>query len=463
MPVRECTEEEVNSLIGTMAPRLVFLLEERRIPRPVIAAIGRDDVLTVAQFSKTGRNEEGFYSWVEDDLGIKVGDQGGRSLQARMADAWEASKRHKEEAESMAGRTRAMGLQPELQRGDQVALRKQYRDLAGAIEDDEYPSYSYLNNRLEELEEGELVAETLDEVTTRQMELRQPTDNLGGIAWNKKGEPILKKNRVRGSLPTDTEAYRRTDRVMRTHWALVRLRQGDRPFLRGLDSTFWTTHVEQMLGKDIHGYSVRDEYDRVIVKLSWADFLNFDQEVRKRAVRQVNETQATLADAINESRKDNELRTKFLVQRLAVAHLLPQPSGENWGPLNPTRGPKRTVLTLEDQTNRPNHPGASGSDAPAARPKKQPKKKAAGEKGGGKGKGTGKLDKSDPDWQRIAAARKISRHQQPGDGKGICWNYNRSIGCQRADCNFHHLCLFCGRSHSLARCTDFDAAQKGPK
>ncbi len=204
MPVREIAEAEVNTTIGAMAPRLVFLLEERRVPRMVIAAVGGDDVLTVAQFSKTGRNEEGFYSWLEEDLGIKVSDQGGRSLQARMADAWEAAKRHKEEAETMAGRTRAMGLQPELQKGDQVALRKQYRELAGTLDDEEYPSYSYLNNRLEELEEGELVAETLDEVTTRQMELRQPADHLGGIAWNKKGEPILKKGKVRGSPPPRT-------------------------------------------------------------------------------------------------------------------------------------------------------------------------------------------------------------------------------------------------------------------
>ncbi len=238
MPVREITEAEINAAISSMAPRLVFLLEERRVPRPVIAAVGGDDVLTVAQFAKTGRNEEGFYSWLEEDIGIKVTDQGGRSLQARMADAWEAAKRHKEEGETMAGRTRAMGLQPELQKGDQVALRKQYRELAGTIDDDEYPSYSYLNNRLEELEEGELVAETLDEVTTRQMELRQPTDHLGGIAWNKKGEPILKKGKVRGSLPTDTEGYRRAYRIMKHHWALVRLRQGDRPFLRGLDGEF---------------------------------------------------------------------------------------------------------------------------------------------------------------------------------------------------------------------------------
>ncbi len=101
----------------------------------------------------------------------------------------------------MAGRTRAMGLQPELQKGDQVALRKQYRELAGTIDDEEYPSYRYLNNRLEALEEGELVAETLDEVTTRQMELRQPADHLGGIAWNKKGGPSSRGERSEAPSP----------------------------------------------------------------------------------------------------------------------------------------------------------------------------------------------------------------------------------------------------------------------
>ncbi len=181
MPVQEFTEADTNRLVEAMAPRLTFLLEERRVPRAVIAAIGHDDIVTVAQFAKTGRNEEGFYRWVEDDLGIKTTDQGGRSLQARLADAWEAAQRHKEEAETMAGRARAMGLKPETMKGDQIELRKKYRQVAGTIENDEYPSYSYIDSRLEELEEGELIAEPLDAVTTRQMELNQSSDSVGGI------------------------------------------------------------------------------------------------------------------------------------------------------------------------------------------------------------------------------------------------------------------------------------------
>ncbi len=460
MPVQEFSEADINRLVEAMAPRLTFLLEERRVPRAVIAAIGHDDIVTVAQFAKTGRNEEGFYRWVEDDLGIKTTDQGGRSLQARLADAWEAAQRHKEEAETMAGRARAMGLKPETMKGDQIELRKKYRQVAGTIENDEYPSYSYIDSRLEELEEGELIAEPLDAVTTRQMELNQSSDSVRGITWNKRGDPVLKKHQVRGHLPRSTEEYRLLYRVMKHHWGIIRLRHGSRPFLLGLDFDFWANHVEHMLGREVYGYVIKDAQENILARLSWHDFLTFDQEVRKKAIQMVNEDGDTLAGAMTSARKDNELRTQIIVQSIAVAHLVSPPPmqlSQSGG-----RGLKRNnppPLALEDDMHGDHRTsGSAGSqDGNKGSKGKGNKKK---QNRGGKGKGTGKKA-DDPHWARLLAAKRLTkRSQTQPDGKGDCWDYNLPKGCTNPNCQFHHLCIFCGRSHPLPTCAEFSAVYK---
>ncbi len=455
MPVVERSEEAMETIIQNMAPRLVYLLEERRVPRAVIAAIGHDEMLTIAQFAKAGRNEDGFYAWLEEDLGIKVSDQGGRSLQARLADARDAAARHKEEAEAVDSKTRAMGLKPELQKGEQIELRRRYRELHGDIDDDEYPSYSYVNTRLEELEEGEIVAEKLSDVTTRQMELRQTPGHLGDITWSKRGEPVLRKHRIQGRLPTSTEEYRQLYRVMRYHWDIVRLRHGNRPMMKDLDDAFWTRHVEYMLGKEVHGYAVRDDNDDVIVKLSWIDFLKYDYEVRKRAVKRVNEMGATLGAAMIEARTNDELRTKFIVQRIAVSHLVPSSSHE---PMPKGRGEKRPWGQEDGRATPRNRDekgtGSKGSGNKGTGNKGQGKKS----KKGGKSKGR---DNDDPAWKRLQLARqKTKRGARPPDGKGDCWDYNLPHGCHKADCPFHHLCVYCGRSHSLVNCPEYEADQR---
>ncbi len=248
---------------------------------------------------------------------------------------------------------------------------------------------------------------------------------------------------------------------MRHHWGVVRLRHGSRPFLAGLTGDFWAEHVEFLLGAEVYGYCVRDSNDNILVSLSWSDFLNFEMEVRKRAIRRVNEDGAEFAEALREARTNGELRTKFLVQRLAVSHLTQGVA--LMPPMQYPQPPKRPALQLEDVARGSTEPYlALPAHPPAAKKAKKGRGKNKNKEdktGGGKGKGGGK---DDPDWTRIKAAKRLSkRDDKQVDGRGECWDYNRRVGCRKPDCQFHHVCAFCGRSHSLVDCNAFAEAQKG--
>ena len=214
----------------------------------------------------------------------------------------------------------------EIPRGDHLELRRTYQSITGQIRDEHYPSYAYFNNRMQELEDNELTAEPLDAVTSRKYEVQQGSDDYS-IQWNKRGEAMMKRSKLKGQLPKTTEEYRTVYTIMGHHWALMRLRHSSRPFFQGLDTAFWAQHVDHMLGEDVRGLSVRNASGTITASTSWHTFIVYDQELRNRAFRLVNESGRTIKEAMLEARNDNELRTKFLVTPLALSHLdAPAPS-----------------------------------------------------------------------------------------------------------------------------------------
>ena len=173
---------------------------------------------------------------------------------------------------------------------------------------------------MQELEDNELCAEPLDAVTNRRYEIQQGSDDYT-IQWSKRGEAMMKRSTFRGILPKSTEEYRAIYTIMGHHWGLVRLKHSNRPYLQGLDTAFWSQHVEHMLGEEVRGLSVRNSSGAIAASTSWHTFIVYDQELRNRAFKLVNENGRTIREAMIEARNDNELRTKFLVTPLALSHL----------------------------------------------------------------------------------------------------------------------------------------------
>ncbi len=81
-----------------------------------------------------------------------------------------------------AAEAKLEGRPRELLKTAQLDLRKSLTSVVGRVRDDDYPSYQCIDLRLEQLEEGELRAERLDEVTSYQLELRSGMRILQGTS-----------------------------------------------------------------------------------------------------------------------------------------------------------------------------------------------------------------------------------------------------------------------------------------
>ena len=143
MPVPVRPEVEAKELYASMRPKLTFALEARKVPYEVIVQIASLDIVIVNQFARTGRNDDRFTQWLEEDVKASKVDPGGRSLQARLFDAFDYCKRVKDEEDTAMAKSNAINQPLEIPRGDHLELRRTYQSITGQIRDERYPSYAY--------------------------------------------------------------------------------------------------------------------------------------------------------------------------------------------------------------------------------------------------------------------------------------------------------------------------------
>ena len=280
----------------------------------------------------------------------------------------------------------------------------------------------YLAWRAEQLEDNEFKAEPLTEVLSVNDAAGEGEDVR--FAMVQGGSLRLKKTRSSVPMPTGPEELRARYRVMWTQWEVTRLRFPERESLRGMGRDALERVLDYILGKDVGAYRTQKN-----TRLSWADLLEYELEIRKHACKRVNQGKASMADALRDAIRDNELRTKFFVAPLALA-----------GARGRSRTPRRE--TKEDTTTM------------------QIGKKGKGDKGRGKGKGDRNKDPQkeghNDDWNRLVnqsrQKEKLAFGQKKA-GKYVakCIRFNKGA-CTESNCRYDHTCLRCGGARPLPEC-----------
>ena len=77
-------------------------------------------------------------------------------------------------------------------------------------------------------------------------------------------------------------------------------------------------HLEYLLGENILGLKSEDESGNVAAEVSWPCFLRYEHEIRKQAIKWVNNGTCALVEGLRRARTDAELRMKFLITPLSI-------------------------------------------------------------------------------------------------------------------------------------------------
>jgi len=437
--------------LSQLEPDLAYLLDELQISEQVQANLSEREIRRLGVFAKVEPSEDAFREWLKTDLGldpqVSVGE---RVLVAKLSEAWEAARQRATTARKIDAEARASGQTRELLKGTHLALRRACARTHGVVEDRRCPGRAYLEMRLEQLDDGEIEAEPLSRVTTVALELESVASQPGaGVDVRKDGVLHVIKGKRTAPLPTGPESFRAVMRVMALHWEMVHLKGAGRAVLKDYSTDVFAKHVEYILGDEC--LLIGEANPTMSCTPSWDLLMKYEMEIRKLAVRKVNEGGFTLAEGMAFARASTEHRTSYFITPLAMPGSRasgPRPAAA--GDATHAQDPRGSKRSAEEALGR----SEGGSGGGGAQHDKQRKK--------GDGKGSkGKTPKQE-DIKKLSprAAYKLIRNA-PGrygvkfrgtDGAPRCHAFQ--VGSCPGGCKFTHTCIRCGGAHGVTKCPE---------
>jgi len=437
-------------LLAQLEPDLSYLLDELEIPENVQANLAEREVRRIGVFAKVEATEEAFREWLRTDLGLTpAASTADRVVVAKLAEAWEAARQRAVTTRKIEAEARVTGQAREMLKGVHLSLRRACARAHGAVEDRRCPGRAYLEGRLEQLDDGEVEAESLAKVTTVSLEQESVTACAGaGVDVRKDGVLHVIKGKRTAPLPLGPEQYRAVMKVMGLHWEMIHLKGAGRAILKDYSPAVFERHAEYILGDDC--YLIGEANPTMACSPTWDLLMKYEHEVRKLAMRKINEEGVTLAVAMRMARESVEHRTKFFVTPLAMPNsrvLAPRPAGE-------PRGAKRMAEdALVPYEGGPASSAGGGSAHPGGGGKGKPKGKG---KGKDKKKTVAQLKSMGPkEAYRVLRSNpsQFGVRFRGADGKPRCHNFQMGI-CSAAGCGYAHTCVRCGADHAVIKCPE---------
>ncbi len=422
MPKVLSAEEQAAGL-SKVEGELLRIFEDSEVSSEIRALFGHFGITKIRSFARLEPDEQTLRELLKRDFefGDSIAD---RISMAHVLVAWDAAKdRVKRQAEATT-EAKVHGTTPELPKAEGNSMRIAYEGVHGEISDVLYPSNDYIKSKLDQVEDEIYEAEPLTEVVSRESAASDSSDVTLTLVPS-----ALRVSKVKHRIaaPKDTEQFRARMKTMSMCWELVRMRYPERKSLQGLTHQTFTELVEYILGEMV--WQFRGPGDQ---QLSWVEVLQYEHEIRKRAMRWVRQQKYTVKEAISAAIKDNELRTTYFVTQLACSRPRKRERSPNHEPRQQTQNQQKNNQT----------------------------KGKGGQSKGGKGKGKGsKQDSGSSSSNAEADAYAVNQAKKKekllsaaANGKYICIKFNKGT-CSGVNCRYEHVCLRCGDyGHKLSQC-----------
>jgi hypothetical protein len=279
---------------------------------------------------------------------------GQRAEVARVISAWTAGRQLYEKENELQAESKVMGLPRSLQHSERLAMLRAVETTLGTLSEHDVPSSEYLALKVEECENGEVTAASLDEITSK---AHKNTASLQ-TSLDTSGHVRVVKTKTKGSLPSNTEEYRQAMKLEAVTWLCMASKFKAKHWLAGLKMDHFLKFVDYILGDRVNAIKVPVDNGQQAVKPNWALVLQYEHRLRREAFKLVNRGESTLGEALISVTKDPDLKEAYFTTPLARLLLnrpqsfrkLPTRKGTTSGIQNPKesgKGSSRRTKALE--------------------------------------------------------------------------------------------------------------------
>ncbi|CAJ1436597.1 unnamed protein product [Effrenium voratum] len=295
----------------------------------------------------------------------------------------------------------------------------------GHLPERETPSSDYLSQKLEEIEQGELVASPLDELGNKEealtMSIQSSVDSSGRLR--------VTRERKKSKLPANSEELRLKLKVECNTMLMLGSKFKTRTWFQNLTPSTFAKFGDFLLGEKVYALPVPSGHGEESRPLHppWNILLKYEHAVRKEAYKLAVRENISMVQSFPRAMADSELKEVHFVSPVTLATA-------------------RSGQQSNAAMGSPHFPGTHG----------QPWKyfKGGPSVKGKKGHGKGKLGRPDNKFGFLYSATP--------DGRPICYEFQKGDksackGCQRV-----HVCQICLKGgHGRDNCRFKPAARKG--
>ena len=232
---------------------------------------------------------------------------------------------------------------------------------------------------------------------------------------------------MKSTEPSSPEDLRAKIRLMAVHWSLIQLKFPTHSTVQDYSEQIWSDYVEWLLGEEVYNNDVKDASGKMVYKPSWSVLLTYEMQIRKKAMRILNNERVSLKVALGRAMHDDRLAAKYFHNpvSLAAGHHAAVAAGGN----------KRAA---PEPDGRPGD-GAAAPVVREVRPKKEQQQQNVSWKAGWTATTTGGKEKCFR-FQREKCPVPFSLDVPCPDGR-------------------EHACAVCGEPHPMKRCNMRPAAK----
>jgi hypothetical protein len=148
--------------------------------------------------------------------------------------------------------SKVMGLPRNLQHSERLAMLKAVETSVGVLAEHDAPSSEYLAVKVEECENGEILASSLDEVTSK---AHKNTSSLQ-TSLDTAGHVRVVKNKTKGSRPSNTEEYRQSLKLEAITWLCMASKFKSKHWLSDLKMEHFQKFIDYILGDRVNSIKV---------------------------------------------------------------------------------------------------------------------------------------------------------------------------------------------------------------
>ena len=392
---------------------LVYVWEEAGVSLEHQYLLGQN-YRTVRKFSAIGDTRvEARQAFVADIPLDPAAGAAQRAALAGLVTAWQVSSELNDKDIQNRAEAKNLGVPRPLTFTDRNALYYAYERVHGALDDKNSPSGDYLSQKMEEVEQGELLASNLDEVGSKEESLTIAIQS----SVDASGRLRVARERKKSKLPTNSEELRNKLKLECTTLIMLGSKFRNREWFRELNPNDFSKYVDWLLGEKVYGLQIPRIGGEGTQPLNppWTVLLRYEQQVRKEAYKQALRQNRRIRDTLEEAMRNSEIKEVHFTSPVAL-----------------TMSSKQMALGASGTHNIP------GADDDV--PLKYVKKNEKGDKGKGKGRGKGgRFDK-----------RYGYLHSQTPDGRQICYAYQE--GKCKGNCGRVDICQLCLQPHPLKDC-----------